>query len=353
MISIIRFDRRLSQIPNEIWSKIAQIEELKGRWIQGTNLSPQFLNKLKRSVLVTSTGASTRIEGANLSDEEVNDLMRGIAIEKFTDREKEEVKGYFELLQNVFNSWEDLGFNEGSIKHLHKELLKYVEKDTLHRGNYKSVDNKVQMVDARRRAIGVIFDTTPAYLTSKEMNELVDWTKKTLSDKKYHSLFVIGNFIVEFLNIHPFKDGNGRLSRILTNLLLLKAGYLYMPYISHEKLVEDNKPDYYMALRTSQKTFKSKSEDITTWLNFFLSILLSQSQMAINLITEENIEILLSPKQLAVWQYFQEVNEVSPNDIVKNIRIARITVNQVLNKLLSLKKIERIGEGSGIRYRKK
>ena len=352
MIRIVRFDKRLNQVPNEIWSKITQIEEFKGRWIQGTNLSPQFLNRLKRSVLITSTGASTRIEGANLSDEEVDKLMRGIVIEKFTDREKEEVKGYFELLQNVFNSWEDLGFNEGSIKHLHKELLKYVEKDTLHRGNYKSVDNKVQMVDAKGRLIGVIFDTTPAYLTPKEMNELVDWTRKALSDKKYHPLLIIGNFIVEFLNIHPFKDGNGRLSRILTNLLLLKVGYLYMPYVSHEKLIEDKKVDYYIALRSSQKTFRTKNEDITAWLNFFLSILLSQSQMAIDLITQENIEGLLSPKQLAVWQYLQEVSEASPIDIAKNAHIARITVNQVLNKLLNLKKIERIGEGSGIRYKK-
>ena len=346
------FEKRLSQIPNEIWSKIAQIEELKGRWIQGINLSPQFLNRLKRSVLITSTGASTRIEGANLSDEAVDDLMRGIAIEKFTDREKEEVRGYFELLQNVFNSWKDLGFNEGSIKHLHKELLKYVQKDTLHRGNYKSEDNKVQMVDAKGRLIGVIFDTTPAYLTPKEMNELVDWTKKALSEKKWHPLLVIGNFIVEFLNIHPFKDGNGRLSRILTNLLLLKSSYLYMPYVSHEKLIEDDKPNYYMALRTSQKTFKTKGESISAWLNFFLNILLSQSQQAINLITEENIEILLSRKQLAVWQYLQEVDEASPNDITKNVQIARITVNQVLNKLLNMKKIERIGEGSSIRYKK-
>ncbi|MDO8570320.1 MAG: Fic family protein [Candidatus Daviesbacteria bacterium] len=353
MTHITRFDKRLSQIPNEIWSKVTQIEELKGRWIQGTNLSPQFLSRLKRSVLITSTGASTRIEGANLSDEAVDDLMRGIAIEKFTNREKEEVRGYFELLQNIFNSWEDLGFTEGSIKHLHKELLKYTEKDVLHRGNYKNADNKVQMVDGKGRAIGVIFDTTLSYLTPKEMNELVDWTKKALSDKKYHPLLIIGNFIVEFLNIHPFKDGNGRLSRILTNMLLLKEGYLYMPYISHEKLIEDNKPEYYMALRTSQKTFKSKNEDITAWLSFFLTILLTQSQMAINLITEENIEVLLSPKQLAVWQYLQEVGDASPNDIVKNVRIARITVNQVLNKLLNMKKVERIGEGSGIRYRKK
>lgn len=352
MTNIARFDKRLSRIPNEIWSKIAQIEELKGRWIQGINLSPQFLSRLRRSVLVTSTGASTRIEGASLSDEEIDKLMRGIVIGKFSDREKEEVRGYFELLENIFNSWKDLRFNESAIKHFHKELLKYTQKDVLHRGNYKSEDNKVRMIDVDGRDLGIIFDTTPAYLTAKEMNELVDWTQKALSGKRHHPLLVIGNFIVEFLNIHPFKDGNGRLSRILTNFLLLKAGYLYMPYVSHEKLVENNKPDYYMALRTSQKTFKTKNEDITAWLNFFFNILLSQSQQAINLITQENIEVLLSPKQLAVWQYLQEVDEASPGDISKNAHIARITVNQVLNKLLNLKKIKRIGEGSGIRYRR-
>lgn len=359
MSNISHFDKRLSQISNEIWSKIAQIEQLKGRWIQGTNLSPQFLNRLKRSVLITSTGASTRIEGANLSDEEVDKLMRGLTIEKFADRDEQEVKGYFELLQNVFDAWDGLNLNESTIKHLHQELLKYVEKDTLHRGKYKSKENQVRMVDPKGRDLGILFDTTKAYLTPKEMNELVDWTKNALKEKKYHSLLVVGNFLVEFLNIHPFEDGNGRLSRILTNLLLLKEGYLYMPYVSHEKLVEDNKPGYYMALRTSQKTFRTahpssggKNEDLTSWLNFFLDILLEQSQMAINLITEENIEGLLSPKQLAVWQYLQEVNDASPNDIAKNAHIARITVNQVLNKLLNMKKVERIGEGSSIRYKK-
>jgi Fic family protein len=163
---------------------------------------------------------------------------------------------------------------------------------------------------------------------------------------------VVGNFIVEFLNIHPFQDGNGRLSRVLTNLLLLQQGYLYMPYVSHEKLIEDNKPDYYLALRQSQKTFKADKSDITPWLDFFLTILLKQSQMAIELLTAENIETLLSPKQLAVWEYLQTVSEATPNDISGQANVARSTVNQVLNKLLEMKKVERIGEGAGIRYRK-
>jgi Fic family protein len=161
----IRFDQRLEKIPNEIWSKIVQIEELKGRWIQGAQLSPQVLGRLKRSVLVTSTGASTRIEGARLSDEDVEKLMRGISVQKFADRDKQEVRGYYELLHNVFDAWRHITFSESTVKHLHKELLKYVEKDKRHRGDYKKIENKVHMIDAAGQSIGVLFDTTPAYLT--------------------------------------------------------------------------------------------------------------------------------------------------------------------------------------------
>ena len=337
-----KLDRRLQHIPAEIWSKITQVDELKGQWIAGARLSPQVLGRLKRSVLVASTGASTRIEGARLSDEDVEKMMRGIDIQKFTDRDKQEAKGYFELLENVFNSWKNLRFSENAIKHFHKELLKYVKKE----------ENKVRMLNAADESVGVLFDTTPAYLTPKETQELVEWTREALAEKKYHPLLIVGNFLVEFLQIHPFQDGNGRLSRILTNLLLLKEGYLYMPYISHEKLVEDNKPEYYLALRQSQKTFKTNRETIVPWLDFFLTIFLKQSKMAVELLSKENIEKLLSKKQISVWQCLQGVEEVATGDIIKKTKIARPTVKQALDKLLRLKKIERIGLGRSTRYRK-
>jgi len=347
-----KFDQRLANIPAEIWSKITQIDELKGQWIAGARLSPQVLGRLKRSVLITSTGASTRIEGVRLSDEDVEKMMRGIAIQKFADRDKQEAKGYYELLENIFDSWKNLKFSENTIKHFHQELLKYVEKDALHRGEYKKKENKVEMIDEAGKSIGILFDTTPAYLTPKEMQELVEWTQEALAEKKYHPLLVIGSFLVEFLQIHPFQDGNGRLARILTNLLLLKEGYLYMSYVSHEKLIEDNKPDYYIALRRSQKTFKTEHESIIPWLDFFLTIFLKQSQMAVELLSKENIEKLLSKKQLAVWQYLQEVDEATPGEIAQKAKVARPTVNQALDKLLRLKKVERIGLGRSTRYRK-
>lgn len=347
-----RLDKRLQNIPADIWLKINKIDELKGQWIAGAKLSPQVLGRLKRSVLITSTGASTRIEGAKLSDEDIEKMMRGLSVQKFADRDVQEVKGYYELLNNIFDSWKHIKFDESSIKHFHQELLKYVEKDKRHRGEYKKQENKVYMINEAGESLGVLFDTVPAYLTPKEMQELVDWTIAALKQKSYHPLLIIANFLVEFLNIHPFIDGNGRISRVLTNLLLLKNGYEYMPYVSHEKLVEDNKPEYYIALRRSQKTIKKETENIIPWLGFFLDILIEQSKRAVELLSKENIEKLLSPKQLAVWQYLNTVVEATPAEISEKAKVARPTINQALDKLLRFKKIERIGLGRTTRYRK-
>ncbi|MBP9691170.1 Fic family protein [Candidatus Woesebacteria bacterium] len=346
-----RFEIRLASVPNSIWSKITQIDELKGRWAGSVSLSPYVLNRLKRSVLITSTGASTRIEGSHMTDEDIEKMLRGISIQTFNDRDKQEVQGYYELLHNVFESWMSLSFTEGTIKHFHQELLKYAVKDVHHRGEYKYGENKVEMIDEKGQSHGVLFDTTPAYLTPTEMHELVEWTQKALKEKTHHPLLIVGNFIVEFLNIHPFIDGNGRISRILTNLLLLKEEYVYVPFVSHEKLIEDNKPEYYLALRKSQKTIKTDKPDITAWLEFFLTILLNQSQMAIQLLSEESIEKILSPNQLKVWEYLQTTQETTPKKIVEQTGVARPTVSQVLDKLMELKKVERIGLGSATRYR--
>lgn len=347
-----RFDKRLSRIPSEVLSKIAKIDEIKGRWVGGLQINPQTLGRLKRSVLVTSTGASTRIEGAKLTDKEIERLMQGVTPKKLADRDSQEVQGYYELLHNVFDSWKSIKFSESTVKHFHNQLLKYVKKDQRHRGDYKKTENTVEMFDQEGKRIGIVFQTTRAYLTPKEMQELMDWAIEALERKKYHPLLIIGNFVVEFLKIHPFQDGNGRVSRVLTNLLLLKEGYLYVPYVSHEKLVEDNKNSYYLALMKSQKSFGKRSEDIFIWLTFFLEILLTQSEMAIKLLESEDVERLLSPKQLEVWNYLQKVVEATPLDVSRETQIVKPTVVQALNRLLSYRKIERIGRGRGTRYRK-
>lgn len=345
------FDKRLENITPDILSKISKIDEIKGQWTAGVNLSPQLLGRLKKSVLVTSSGSSTRIEGSKLSDEDIEKLLKGLKINRFSDRDSQEVKGYYDLLENIFNAYDSISFNENTIKHFHKELLKYVEKDARHRGDYKKVENDVEILNEKGKPIGVVFETTKAYLAPKQTQELIDWTQEALKEKKYHPILIIGNFIVQFLKIHPFQDGNGRLSRIVTNLLLLKSGYAFMPYISHEKLIEDNKSEYYLSLRKSQKTFDGNKGDITVWIEYFLKILQMQAQLAIKLLSTENIETLLSPNQLLVWNFLSNVSEVTAGEIVKKTKVLRPTVNQTLVKLLDMKKIEKIGMGRTTRYR--
>ena len=348
-----KFDRRLEDLPKEIWEKIAKVDELKGQWTGGLNLSPQVLGRLKMSVLITSSGASTRIEGAKLSDKDVERLMQqGVNVRTWAERDTQEVRGYYETLQNVFDAWKDIKFTENEVKNLHKEILKHTTKDERHRGEYKKQENTVVATDGQGNHIGVIFEPTKAYLTPKAMQELIEWTQKALQQHAHHSLLTIGSFLVEFLHIHPFQDGNGRLSRVLANLLLLQAGYRYMPYVSHEKFVEDNKDAYYLALRKSQKTFGGKREDITPWLLFFLDVLLSQSHRAIDLLTEESLENTLSQKQIAVWEYLQGAPEATQAEIAEQTNIARPTVDQAIRKLMRFKRVEKIGEGRATRYRK-
>lgn len=348
------FNHRFNNIPNFIWEKIAQIENLKGQWVSGAKLSQQVLGRLKKSVLVTSTGASTRIEGAKLSDEDVEKLMRGLSVQKFADRDKQEVQGYYEVLQDVFEAWKQIPLNESNIKHLHHQMLQYANKDQLHRGNYKKKENKVHMVNDAGESMGVLFDTTDAFLTPKQTQELVEWTNGILIKKTFHPLLAIGHFIVEFLHIHPFEDGNGRISRVLTNLLLLQSGYAYMPYVSHEKIIETNKAEYYLALRKTQNTLRKddKEQDIVPWMEFFLDILLEQSKQALELLSHANLEKLLTTKQLKVLEFMKTVDQTSPREISQKTNIAYATVRQALEKFLKLKVIERLGQGRGTIYRK-
>lgn len=347
-----KFSSRFKHIPPNIWLKITELESLRGKWDGSIKHSPQTMGRLKKSVLITSTGASTRIEGSKLSDLEIERMLKGISVAQFGDRDEQEVRGYYELLENVFNVWETLIFNEGMIKHFHKEMLKYVDKDILHRGEYKKSENTVEMIDKNGHSVGVLFATTKAYLTPKEMVELIEWTTKELKTNSHHPLMIIANFVVEFLNIHPFTDGNGRLSRILTNMLMLKVGYLYVPYASHEKLIEDNKSEYYLALRQTQKTLKTKNPDLSPWLNFFFDICLTQAREANDLLLIGDTFASLSPTQQRVWEYLASVDSASPLEMARTMDIPRPTINQVTSKLESLKLISRIGQGSATRYKK-
>jgi Fic family protein len=346
-----RFEKRVN-LSQEILQKIAKIDEFKGLWKGSLRLSPQTLGRLKRSVLITSTGASTRIEGSRMSDEEVARLIQGLKSTPPVGRDAQEVAGYADLLGRVFDNWKTFKVTEGQILHFHQILLSFSDKDKTHKGKYKNVDNKVVMRKDDGREI-VIFEPTKPYLTKKEMDDAIFWLNEQMVKKETHPLIMIANFIFEFLAIHPFRDGNGRLSRALTTLLLLKTGYTYVPYVSLDEIIEEKKIDYYLALRKTQSKHKTENEDIAPWLNFLLDALLEQVKRAREIMEEDQPEKLLSEKQLAVYQIFRS-DTLSVSEISKQFKdsIPMATLKKALSRLVALKLIEKLGMGRGVRYRK-
>lgn len=346
-----RFAKRV-RLSQEILQKITQIDEFKGLWKGSLRLSPQTLGRLKRSVLITSTGASTRIEGSKMSDDEVARLIAGLKSTPPRGRDAEEVAGYADLLGRIFDNWKTFKITEGQILHFHKILLNFSEKDKTHKGKYKTTDNKLVM-RMEDGAEVVIFEPTKPYLTKKEMDDVLFWLNEQTEKKETHPLILIANFIFEFLAIHPFRDGNGRLSRALTTLLLLKTGYTYVPYVSLDEIIEERKIEYYLALRKTQSKHKTKNEDITLWLNFLLNALLEQIRRAKEIMEEDQPEKLLSEKQLTIYQLFQtDTLSVSEIEKLLNKSIPMATIKQALSRLVDLKLIERIGVTKGARYKK-
>ncbi len=255
---------------------ITEIDEFKGSWRLLKTLNPERLQELRNVATIESIGSSTRIEGSKLTDQEIEALLSGLDTKSFSTRDEQEVAGYAEVMEVIFQSYEDIPLTENYIKQLHLTLLRHSEKDSRHSGEYKTLSNNVEAFHPDGTSAGVIFETTSPFDTPREMQELIAWTKETLNDKSYHPLIVVGVFNVVFLAIHPFQDGNGRLSRVLTTLLLLKAGYSYLPYSSFESIIENNKESYYLNLRRTQKTLKTDTPDWQPWIRFFLYALKRQ-----------------------------------------------------------------------------
>ena len=229
------------KITNEILGLIAEIDEFKGTWRAIGRIAPERLSSLRRVATIESIGSSTRIEGAKLSDREVERLLSNVEIKSLATRDEQEAAGYADTMETVFANWDAIDFTENHIKQFHRDLLKYSGKDERHRGEYKTLPNHVEAFGPDGKSLGVVFETATPFDTPRLMAELIAWTRESLDLGEIHPLLVTAIFVVVFLEIHPFQDGNGRLSRILTTLLLLRAGYAYVPYGSLESIIEQSK----------------------------------------------------------------------------------------------------------------
>jgi Fic family protein len=339
------------QITPEVLGLIARIDEFKGAWRALGTLAPERLSALRRVATIESIGSSTRIEGSKLTDREVERLLSKLAIRKFDTRDEQEVAGYAELMDLMFRAWEDIPFNENHIKQLHQTLLQYSRKDARHRGKYKTTSNSVAAFDENGAQIGVVFETATPFDTPRLMAELVQWVNDERDKAYLHPLLVIAIFVVVFLEIHPFQDGNGRLSRGLTTLLLLQAGYAYVPYSSLESVIEANKEAYYLALRQTQGTIRAKSPNWQPWLLFFLRSLAEQVARLTKKVEREKIVLAALPVlSLQIVEFAREHGRITMMDAIKLTGASRNTLKQHFRDLVERGHLAQHGSGRGVWY---
>lgn len=334
-----------------ILALIAEIDEFKGAWKALGRLAPERLRQLRKIATIESVGSSTRIEGARLSDREVEELLSRVRAPSFITRDEQEVAGYADVMETVFASYESIPITENHIKQLHLMLLRYSEKDTRHRGEYKKFPNNVEALDESGKSLGVIFETATPFDTPRLMSELVEWFQNTTEEKVLHPLIAIGIFIVVFLAIHPFQDGNGRLSRVLTSLLLLKAGYAYTPYSSLENVVEQSKENYYRALHRTQGTLKTSSPDWLPWLDFFLRAIQQQKRRLETKIERERLMRAAMPElAVTILDLATEHGQISVGDIMRITAAPRSTVKKRVSELVEAGQLKPVGQGRGAKY---
>ncbi|MFP6411800.1 Fic family protein [Pseudomonas aeruginosa] len=339
------------QITPEVLGLVARIDEFKGAWRALGTLAPDRLSALRRVATIESIGSSTRIEGSKLSDREVERLLSNLAIKKFDSRDEQEVAGYAELMDLIFRAWEDIPFTENHVKQLHQILLQYSQKDEWHRGGYKTNSNSVAAFDENGAQIGIVFETATPFDTPRLMTELLAWVSDEREKAMLHPLLIVGIFVVVFLEIHPFQDGNGRLSRVLTTLLLLQAGYAYVPYSSLESVIEASKEGYYLALRQTQGTIRSDAPNWQPWLLFFLRSLAEQVRRLEKKVEREKIVLAALPElSLQIVEFAREHGRVTMMDAIKLTGASRNTLKQHFRDLTERNHLEQHGSGRGVWY---
>ena len=330
---------------------IAEIDEFKGAWTAIGRISPERLTALRRIATIESIGSSTRIEGARLSDKEVEQLLTGLEAKKFGSRDEEEVAGYAETMETIFANWQDIPLTENHVKQLHRDLLQYSTKDERHRGEYKTHTNHVEAFGPDGDSLGVVFETALPFDTPRLMTELVEWKKANLETEDLHPLINVAIFIVVLLEIHPFQDGNGRLSRILTTLLLLQAGYAYVPYSSLESVIEQSKDTYYLGLRQTQATIRTDAPNWQPWLIFFLRSLQQQKARLAKKIERERLNLDALPElSVQILDLCRERGRVTVADATKVTSANRNTIKDHLKALTRAGHIEKHGGGRGTWY---
>jgi len=282
-------------ITPEILSLIAEIDEFKGTWRALGTLAPERLASLRHVATIESIGSSTRIEGSKLSDREVDRLLSNLEIHSFASRDEQEVGGYAKTMELVFESYNEITLTENHIKQLHRDLLSFSDKDEKHRGNYKTSSNSVAAFDAKGKQIGIFFETATPFDTP--------------------------------------------------------PGYVYVPYSSLESIIEQNKENYYLALRQTQKTIRTKKPNWNPWMIFFLRSLQKQIKRLSAKIEKEKLIVADLPEiSLLILDHAKQHGRITIGEIAKLTSISRNTLKEHFRLLIKRELLSLHGSGRGAWY---
>ncbi len=295
---------------NEIISLVAQIHEYKGRQEIYLKQKPEELDKLVEIAKRQSTEASNAIEGIRTTSTRLKQLCEEKTTPK--NRAEEEILGYRDVLNTIHENYEYIPIKTNYILQLHRDLYKYTEKGI--GGHFKISQNVIAATDETGKEY-VLFTPLAPYETQPAIDSICENYNRIIENEELDSILLIPIFIHDFLCIHPFSDGNGRMSRLLTALLLYRSGYVVGKYISIESKISRNKDLYYKALEDCQEGWHDNKEDVTPFVKYMLRIILSAYRDF-----EERVELVggkLTAKEIVRRAVYSRMGKLSKSDITE------------------------------------
>lgn len=330
----------------KLMNDLSAIDRFGGEWSAiEKREGRQTLKELRSVATVQSTGASTRIEGSKMTDAEVQKLIENISIGKIEERDQQEVLGYYAVLDIIIESYQDINISESSIQNLHNQLLKYSGKDQWHKGKYKQNSNSVEATNPDGSKTIIFQTTSPGIETEIAMQKLIEWYN---SDNTTPPIIKTAVFVYDFVSIHPFQDGNGRLSRLLGTLLLLKYGYPWIQYVSFEHEIEGRKPEYYQVLMECQQ--QRPGEDVNTWVTFFVDCLNNIQHKLMEKLEGQKRENQLSQREKVIYTFIDSHPGSKSGEIAEKLGFALPTVKRILTDMVNGKFLVKHGVGKGTNY---
>lgn len=330
---------------SDLVNKMNQIYNLRGKTDSYETDYRDTLDRLVEVAKVQSTSSSNRIEGIYTTDERMNKIMQDKTQPR--NRDEKEISGYRDVLKLIHEQYDYIPISVNSILEMHKRLFAYT--GSTWGGNFKDSNNKI-VTEYGNGKQEVRFNPPAAYLTPELVRNLCDSYNRAIKEGVFSPLLLSGAFIFDFVSIHPFNDGNGRMSRLLMLLTMYKAGFDVGKYISIEKSIEETKSSYYQALKDSSEQWMNNKNDYLPFLEYFLGIILkdyrefnerlsmvNQSDLPVDQLVLKTIRQALKPLSI------KELNNFIP-------QYSEITIRRAVKKLRDANKLEKIGQARSTKY---